>query len=63
MAVNYLFPPNEINNLPTWRFIFHFIAPGNYNEALRYEVIKKLKNADFEIITFLISLKVKVYLS
>ena len=34
-SINYLFPPQEIRELPTWRFVLHFIAPDvAANEAV-----------------------------
>src|SRR5262245_12944168 len=28
-GINYLFPPDKINDLATWRFVLHFKAPNS----------------------------------
>lgn len=52
MAINYLFPPEEINNLPTWRFIFHYVLPRNLDKSVLNKVIEKLKEIEFQVLTF-----------
>lgn len=49
-GINYLFPPNQITNLPTWRFIFHF--PGSSSPEDINAASKALKQADFKVIQF-----------
>lgn len=49
-GINYLFPPDQIANLPTWRFIFHFpgsSAPDDIEAASR-----ALKVAKFKVVQF-----------
>lgn len=51
-GINYLFPPDQINALPTWRFILHFIAPPNYDDSILKQAISALKDAEWRIVTF-----------
>ena len=32
-AVNYLFPPDQMENLLSWRFVLHFIVPPSFGPA------------------------------
>jgi hypothetical protein len=50
--INYLFPPEEVENLPTWRFVLHFVVTEKYKESVRKNVIAKLKAAEWKIIEF-----------
>lgn len=52
MEINYLFPPDEVENLPTWRFVLHFVVTVNYQESVRKKVIANLKAAEWKIIEF-----------
>jgi hypothetical protein len=45
-SINYLFPPDQILNLPTWRFVLHFMAPPEYHEGMLHKAIAALKAAD-----------------
>ncbi|HEY7310115.1 MAG TPA: hypothetical protein VH643_12205 [Gemmataceae bacterium] len=51
-SINYLFPPDQILNLPTWRFVLHFMAPPEYHEGMLHKAIAALKAADWKIVTF-----------
>lgn len=31
-GINYLFPPDQIEQLPTWRFVLHFELPSWFKE-------------------------------
>lgn len=49
-GINYPFPPDQIDNLPSWRFVFHFPVEsvedfdaadiGTQLEAIEFEVIE-----------------------
>lgn len=49
-GINYLFPPEQITNLPTWRFIFHF--PGSSNPDDIKAASTALKKAAFKVVQF-----------
>lgn len=49
-GINYLFPPDQILKLPTWRFIFHF--SGSADPAVVGAASTALKNAEFKIVQF-----------
>ncbi len=51
-AINYLFPPDQISNLPTWRFILHFKIPDNYGPEQLQVAIHKLQAAEWKVVTF-----------
>ena len=51
-AINYLFPPDQISKLPTWRFILHFIAPPGFEPAILQRAIGELKAAKWKVVTF-----------
>ena len=51
-GINYLFPPEEIENLPKWRFYLHFIAPETYKNDMLDQAREKLRNAEYAIIQF-----------
>ena len=51
-SINYLFPPDQINNLPTWRFALHFKAPSLFRDRKTAEAAARLKSAEWKIIEF-----------
>jgi len=55
-GINYLFPPEQINNLPTWRFVLHFKAPSLFPERRTKKASEQLKTASFKAVTFPIGL-------
>lgn len=55
-GINYLFPPDQILDLPTWRFVLHFTTTPAYQDELRQQAISNLKAAKWKIITFPIEL-------
>ena len=56
MEINYLFPPEEVENLPTWRFVLHFVVTPKYKDSVRKQAIANLKKAEWKIIEFPFSL-------
>ncbi len=55
-GISYLFPPDQLGNLPTWRFVFHFETTSDYRDEHRQKAIADLKAATFKIITFPVDL-------
>lgn len=51
-GINYLFPPDKIEDLPSWRFYLHFIAPENYTNEMLAVAKENLHSAEFRIIEF-----------
>lgn len=51
-SINYLFPPEQINNLPSWRFVLHFQAPRLFRVRRTKRASEQLKAATFKAITF-----------
>ena len=51
-SINYLFPPQKINELQTWRFVLHFIAPTVLRERRTKEAISNLRATQFKSVTF-----------
>jgi len=51
-GINYLFPPEEISNLPKWRFYLHFIAPDAFTMEMLNDAREKLRCAEFSIVQF-----------
>jgi hypothetical protein len=49
-GINYLFPPDQITNLPTWRFTFHF--PGSSDPEAIAAASRALKQAEFKVVQF-----------
>src|SRR5438874_254831 len=49
-GINYLFPPDEIHNLPTWRFILHFKAPFLFRDSKVKKATERLKTVEWKII-------------
>lgn len=51
-SINYLFPPDQINNLPTWRFVLHFKAPQWFAGRKTKQAMSALKAAQFKAVHF-----------
>jgi len=51
-AINYLFPPEQINTLPSWRFVLHFKAPKDRREAQTLAAAEQLKSLQLKAVTF-----------
>jgi hypothetical protein len=51
-SINYMFPPDQILNLPTWRFVLHFMIPPEFDDAMLRRAIDKLKVANWKIVVF-----------
>jgi hypothetical protein len=51
-GINYLFPPDQVLNLPTWRFVLHFEVSPAYRDEHRQQAITALKAAQWKIVTF-----------
>jgi hypothetical protein len=51
-TINHLFPPEQINNLPSWRFVLHFKAPKEHREAQTVCATGKLKSLQMKVVTF-----------
>jgi hypothetical protein len=47
-----LFPPDEINNLSTWRFILHFKVPNDFSAEIANQAMGRLKALEWKAITF-----------
>lgn len=52
-SINYLFPPDKINELPTWRFVLHFKVSGLFRKRKIRKAIKTLQVLDWKIINSL----------
>jgi len=52
MGIKYLFPPDQVLNLPTWRFVLHFEVTSAYQDEHRQQAIIALRTAQWKIITF-----------
>ena len=50
--IKYLFPPDQINKLPTWRFVLHFVVPPSFGEAELNRAKDLLGAAQWRIIGF-----------
>ena len=50
--IHYLFPLEEIGNLPKWRFYLHFIAPDNFTTEMLTTAKARLRIASFSMIKF-----------
>lgn len=55
-SINYLFPPDQIDNLATWRFILHFKVPNDFSALTASQVIGRMKSLEWKAITFPIEL-------
>ena len=51
-SINYLSPPDQIESLPTWRFVLHFKAPSLFRERSLKRATDELKAVDWKIIEF-----------
>ena len=51
-SISYLFPPDQIGNLPTWRFVLHFKAPRWFARIKTRKALAKLKAAEFKAAQF-----------
>lgn len=51
-SISYLFPPDKIVELPSWRFALHFKAPLLFRARKTRSAIQALQQADFKIIEF-----------
>lgn len=51
-AINYLFPPEQIDSLSTWRFVLHFIVPETFGDAEVERAKDLLRAAEWKIVTF-----------
>jgi len=51
-SINHLFPPQEINNLPSWRFALHFKAPTFFRGRKTKEASERLRAAEWKIVHF-----------
>ncbi len=60
-SINYLFPPDQIDALPTWRFVLHFKAPAWFRERKLKAAIAALKGAEWKIVEFPFSLDTLAY--
>jgi len=54
--INYLFPPDQIHNLPTWRFVLHFMVTPQFDQAALQRAIERLKGAEWSIVVFPLAL-------
>ncbi|MBI5155331.1 hypothetical protein HZA57_08850 [Candidatus Poribacteria bacterium] len=51
-SINYLFPPDQIGNLPTWRLILHFKTPLFFRDRKLSTAAEGLRGAAWEIVQF-----------
>jgi hypothetical protein len=51
-SVNFYYPPDKINTLPTWRFILSFKLPKPVTEELIDNAIAVVKTLEFKAIVF-----------
>ena len=56
-SINYLFPPDQIGNLPTWRFVLHFKKPAWFADSKTRKALSALKNAGFKAVHFPLGLE------
>lgn len=47
--INYLFPPDQIHNLATWRFVLHFMVTPQFDQAMLPRAVERLKASDWSI--------------
>ena len=52
MVINYLFPDDQVEELPTWRFVLHFRAPRLFRSGKLKKAINGLRSAEWKIIQF-----------
>lgn len=55
-GISYLFPPDQILKLPTWRFVLHFTTTPQFHTRSLQQAVTRLKAAQWKIITFSCSL-------
>ena len=55
-SINYLFPPDRIDSLPTWRFILHFKVPNDFSAVTASQATSRLKALEWKAIAFPIEL-------
>jgi hypothetical protein len=60
-AINYLFPPEQIHALPTWRFVVHFVVPPPFNAAALATAVAGMRSAEWKIISFPFGLDALAY--
>ena len=60
-AINYLFPPDQIDTLPTWRFVVHFVFPPPCDADALATAIKSMKSAEWKVVTFPFGLDALAY--
>jgi len=51
-SINYLFPPDRIHDLATWRFVLHFQAPGFFSGRALRKAVALLKPLAWKAIRF-----------
>ena len=51
-AVNYLFPPDRIGCLPTWRFVLHFVLPSGCEASALAKAVAGMRSAEWKIVRF-----------
>lgn len=51
-SINYLFVPERINELPSWRFILHFESPILFKGKAIQKAITELANLDLQAVSF-----------
>ncbi|MCA9057229.1 MAG: hypothetical protein KDA96_05830 [Planctomycetaceae bacterium] len=51
-GIHHLFPPEELENLPTWRFRLHFVVTAAWHYGLLPQAIANLLTAEWKIIEF-----------
>lgn len=52
VAIKHLFPPDQINALPSWRFVLHFKAPKDRREAETVRAWERLKSLQLKAVMF-----------
>lgn len=58
-GINYLFPPDQIQNLDSWRFILHFPEEGQHDRERLSTASEQLKSAEFKVVEFPLGLDLK----
>jgi hypothetical protein len=51
MSINYLFPPDSVEDLPAWRFVLHFEAPRLFAGRAVSRVAAALRPLEWKAIT------------
>jgi hypothetical protein len=59
-SIKYLFPPDKVNELPTWRFVLHFMAPADDPAAIA-KAVADLRAATWKAVTFPFGLESLAY--